>query len=127
MRACQGYHPGPNPVSLAEVAAGRPSKIMPHYLLDEVRQLLAVLPEPARTVVAVAVHRSWRSPRRRLKDIVSSPQNGVSGQREPLPHTSAGAVALPEHSGVDKRDREKLAPELLVCTHRAYRKSFRAR
>jgi integrase len=50
----QGYHAGPNPVSLAEVGAGKPSKVMPHYLLDEVRQLLTVLPEPARTAVAVA-------------------------------------------------------------------------
>jgi integrase len=59
--ACsQGYHPGPNPVSLAEVATGRPSKVMPHYPLDEVRQMLAVLPEPARTVVAVAAFSGLR-------------------------------------------------------------------
>jgi integrase len=56
----QGYHPGPNPVSLAEVAAGKPSKVMPHYLLDEVRQMLAVLPEPARTAVAVAAFSGLR-------------------------------------------------------------------
>ncbi|HXM59919.1 MAG TPA: tyrosine-type recombinase/integrase [Terriglobales bacterium] len=56
----QGYHPGPNPVSLAEVAAGRPSKVMPHYLLDEVRQMLAVLPEPARTAVAIAAFSGMR-------------------------------------------------------------------
>src|SRR5579863_2431884 len=50
----QGFHAGPNPVSLAEVGAGKPSKTMPHYLLDEVRQLLAVLPEPSRTAVGIA-------------------------------------------------------------------------
>jgi integrase len=53
--ACsQGYHPGPNPVSLAEVPSGRSSKISPFYLLGEVRQMLTVLPEPARTAVAIA-------------------------------------------------------------------------
>ena len=50
----QGFHVGPNPVSLAEVGTGKPSKIMPHYLLDEVRQLLTLLPEPSRTAVAIA-------------------------------------------------------------------------
>jgi integrase len=56
----QGYHRGPNPVSLAEVSAGKPSKTMPHYLLDEVRQLLTVLPEPARTAVAIAAFTGLR-------------------------------------------------------------------
>jgi integrase len=56
----QGFHPGPNPVSLAEVGSGKPSKIMPHYLLDEVRQLLAVLPEPSRTAVAIAAFSGLR-------------------------------------------------------------------
>lgn len=55
-----GYHPGPNPVSLADVPAGRSSKVMPHYLLDDVRIMLAVLPEPARTVVAVAAFSGLR-------------------------------------------------------------------
>jgi integrase len=50
----QGHHFGPNPVSSAEVPAGQQSKIMPHYLLDEVRQLLTLLPEPARTATAIA-------------------------------------------------------------------------
>ena len=50
----QGYHAGPNPVSLAEVSAGKPSKVMPHYMLDDVKTILAVLPEPARTAVAIA-------------------------------------------------------------------------
>jgi integrase len=59
--ACsQGYYLGPNPVSLAEVGAGKPSKVMPHYLLDEVRQLLTVLPEPARTAVAIAAFTGLR-------------------------------------------------------------------
>src|SRR5579863_3747288 len=56
----QGFHAGPNPVSLAEVGAGKPSKVMPHYLLDEVRQLLAVLPEPSRTAVAIAAFSGLR-------------------------------------------------------------------
>jgi integrase len=56
----QGYLPGPNPVSLAEVAAGKPSKVMPHYLIDEVRQMLALLPEPARTAVAIAAFSGLR-------------------------------------------------------------------
>jgi integrase len=56
----QGYHAGPNPVSLAEVAAGRPSKIMPHYLLAEVNNMLAWLPEPARTAVAIAAFTGLR-------------------------------------------------------------------
>ncbi|HTA23018.1 MAG TPA: tyrosine-type recombinase/integrase [Terriglobales bacterium] len=50
----QGFCNAPNPVSLAEIGAGQPSKIMPHYLLAEVRNLLAVLPEPSRTAVAIA-------------------------------------------------------------------------
>jgi integrase len=59
--ACsQGYHPGPNPVSLAEVPSGRSSKVPPFYLLGEVRQMLAVLPEPARTAVAVAAFTGLR-------------------------------------------------------------------
>jgi integrase len=59
--ACsQGYYLGPNPVSLAEVGAGKPSKVMPHYLLDEVRQLLAVLPEPAWTATAIAAFSGLR-------------------------------------------------------------------
>jgi len=41
----QGYHSGPNPVSLAEVPAGGPSKVMPYYLLDDVKSMLAVLPD----------------------------------------------------------------------------------
>ena len=57
----QGFHAGPNPVSLAEVGAGKPSKTMPHYLLNEVRELLAVLPEPARTAIAVG---AWSGLRR---------------------------------------------------------------
>ena len=56
----QGYHSGPNPVSLAEVAAGRPSKLMPHYLLDDVKAMLAVLPDPARTAVAIAAFTGLR-------------------------------------------------------------------
>jgi len=50
----QGYHSGPSPVSLAEVPFGKPSKIMPHYSFEAVQEILAVLPEPARTVVAIA-------------------------------------------------------------------------
>jgi integrase len=56
----QGYHAGPNPVSLAEVGSGKPSKVMPHYLLEEVRQLLTVLPEPSRTAVAIAAFSGLR-------------------------------------------------------------------
>ncbi|HXM22475.1 MAG TPA: tyrosine-type recombinase/integrase [Terriglobales bacterium] len=56
----QGFHSGPNPVSLADVSAGKPSKVMPHYLLDEVKQMLVVLPEPARTAIAIAAYNGLR-------------------------------------------------------------------
>ena len=56
----QGFHSGPNPVSLADVSAGKPSKVMPHYMLDEVNNILAVLPEPARTVIAIAAFTGLR-------------------------------------------------------------------
>jgi len=56
----QGYCNAPNPVSLAEIGAGQPSKIMPHYLLAEVRNLLGVLPEPARTAIAIAAFSGMR-------------------------------------------------------------------
>jgi integrase len=59
--ACsQGYHPGPNPVSLAEVTSGKSSKIPPFYLLDEVRRIISALPEPARTAVAIAAFAGLR-------------------------------------------------------------------
>lgn len=43
-----------------EVPVGKPSKVMPHYLLPEVRQMLAVLSEPARTAVAIAAFTGLR-------------------------------------------------------------------
>src|ERR1700680_3059520 len=56
----QGYCCGPNPVSLAEVSAGKPSRLMPHYMLNEVNSMLAVLPEPGRTVIAIAAFTGLR-------------------------------------------------------------------
>lgn len=56
----QGYHSGPSPVSLAEVPSGRPSKIMPHYGYEAVQGILMVLPEPARTAVAIAAFSGLR-------------------------------------------------------------------
>jgi integrase len=56
----QGYHGGPSPVSLAEVPGGRQSKIMPHCSYETVQELLMVLPEPARTVVAIAAFAGLR-------------------------------------------------------------------
>jgi len=57
----QGFRQGSfNPVSLAEVPLGQPSRVMPHYLLDEVKKMLAALPEPARTAIAVAAFSGLR-------------------------------------------------------------------
>jgi integrase len=45
---------------LAEVAAGRPSKAMPHCTLADAKNMLVVLPEPARTAVAIAAFTGLR-------------------------------------------------------------------
>jgi hypothetical protein len=54
----------------------------------------------------------------RISHPTSSPKTGLVARRdaELLPHTSAGAVALLEHTGADNWDREKRAPELLGYT-----------
>ena len=56
----QGYCSAPNPVSSTEVPSAKPSRVMPVYLLEDVRTMLAILPEPARTVVAVAAFTGLR-------------------------------------------------------------------
>lgn len=49
-----GYHSGPNPVAGCAIPKGRESEETPFYELSEVQRMIALLPDPAATAVAVA-------------------------------------------------------------------------
>jgi hypothetical protein len=50
----QGYHPGPNPIREASVPRAREGNETYAYSLNEELTMIRVLPEPARTMVALA-------------------------------------------------------------------------